>query len=173
MTIRKSLTAILAAGMLLSQSVRAAAAAPIQQKIMQQAPLQQQALIQQNYAAGAPNAKAVKPMAFGLITNSSQAAVAGAGGLSLVSSTIASTRAKKVGLSVVQLQYSKDNANWSTIRTDYNLFSYNASAHFENGKWYSSRGIGYYRFRVTHYASVNFQEQSLSPIVTNSVKLYY
>ena len=86
MTIRKSLTAILAAGMLLSQSVRAAAAAPIQDA--QKEILSQQALqYNQYYAAGPVNQKAIGLMAFGLIYESNAYVSVAPGGLYLTTRT--------------------------------------------------------------------------------------
>ena len=175
MTIRKTLTALLVTGVLLSQSVRAAAAAPGQQKMMQQAALQQQmSALQPNYAAGAPNAQAVRPMANDLLGTCQVKAAIGAGGLYLTSTTIATKKVSKVGLSSVVLQYSTNNADFTDATFYGGLYSTNASAHFENRRFYAStRGAGYYRFKVTHYARNGISSPQTVTQYTNSFWLYY
>ena len=174
MTIRKSLTAILAAGMLLSQSVRAAAGAPIQDA--QKQILSQQALQYNQYynAAGIANPKVIAPMAAGLLYEHTSFIRAGAGGVYLTSRTGSFSSMKKIGLKNVYLQYSRDNANWSDVRYVGTFLNSNSTFHaFTNKFITASNGAGYYRVKLTHTAYNNPFDPHDFEQYTNSVWLYY
>ena len=171
MTIRKTLTAFFAAGMLLSQPVRAAAAVPIREAALQQEVMQQQ--VMQYNAIGPVNQQNVL-MAFGLIYDYSVTARAGASGIYLTSRTCSRSPMKKIGLINIAIQYSTNNYSWTDVGYYSDILNSNSTLLSVTNKFYPVyNGAGYYRFRVTHYAYTNPLDPQKITQYSNSVKLYY
>lgn len=177
MTIRKTLTAILAAGMILVQPVRAAAAvsASVSQGYPAQQAYMQQQMLPEQYAINPANPRAgARLMAYGLLSNCRISARVGAGGVYMSSQTLSNSIVKKLGLKSVTLQYSPNNATWYDVTTVSNLLGSNTSAYFINDRWFpSTNGAGYYRFKATHIAYNNPLDPQTYLDYSNAVKLYY
>lgn len=173
MTIRKSLTAILAAGMLLSQSVRAAAAAPIQDA--QKEILSQQALqYNQYYAAGPVNQKAIGLMAFGLIYESNAYVSVAPGGLYLTTRTSSRNIVRRIGLTEVKLEYSPDgHSNWTTATNLGSFLNSNSSSHRITNRYIpATNGTGYYRINLKHTAYNNISDPQKIQYISEPKKIY-
>ncbi|MBR3447150.1 MAG: hypothetical protein IKH27_05045 [Oscillospiraceae bacterium] len=176
MTIRKSLTAILAAGMLLSQSVRAAAAAPIQQAPIQSNFQSQQVLQYNQYNAAVPANPRAAAMAYGHFYESTSSARIGAGGLYLTTRTGTFNIMRKIGLKSVTMEYSSNGVSgWRTVANYGEIVTYNSNSQRITNRFFSStNGAGYYRFKVIHIAyNSPFDYQESDPQYTAAFWLYY
>ncbi len=175
MTFRKTLAALLCAGAMFSQTVRAAAATniPVQKQYLPpqqyyaapQGPYQYDAALGQKEAAMA--AKAAD-----LITAYYDYLSVGNGCVNYAVNTTAASRMTWIGVKNITLQYSPNNVSWSNVqnigdRGNWNAYVYNGSFSFS-----TSRGVGYYRIKVTHYAYNLFKDQSIHTF-SNTVKIYY
>lgn len=175
MTFRKPLTAVLAAGVLLSQSVRAAAAAPIQQIPEKTEILQQKALQLNGNNPAAANPNVIVPMAYGLIYDYAVSVRAGAGGVYLTARTYSRSTMKKIGIKSITLQYSANGiSGWHDVAYYGDILNSNTTSMSITNRFYgTSNGAGYYRFKVRHYAYTNYFDPQEIDNVSNSVKLYY
>ena len=177
MTFRKTLAALLSAGAMFSQTVRAAAATniPVQKQYMPpqqyyaapQGPYQYDAALGQKEAAMAAKAS-------DLIINSDDSLSIGNGCVYYTTNTIAASRMTWIGVKNITLQYSPNNASgsWSNVQNIGDRGNWNAYSHYGSFSFSTSRGVGYYRIEVTHYAYNLFDHQSIHTF-SNTVKIYY
>ena len=178
MTIRKTLTAFIFAGVMLTQSVRADAATFSGQ--MQPTTSEPQTSVYQfNAGNNRPNAvngniNAVMPMAQGLIVDYSDSLRAGTGCVYLTSKTISNSTMRRIGMKEIALQYSSTGASYSDIAYLGDIQSSGSSMCAVYGKRINTlNGAGYYRVRLTHFAYSNPANPQSITIYTNAVKLYY
>ncbi len=174
MTIRKTLAALLCAGAMFSQTVRAAAATNI--------PVQKQYLPQQYYAAPqgpyqydaalGQREAAMAAKAADLITSYKDNLSVGNGCVYYSPRTTAASRMTWIGVKNITLQYSPNNASWSDVQNIGDRGNWNAYSHYGSFSFSTSRGVGYYRIDVTHYAYNLFKDQSIHTF-SNTVKIYY
>ena len=176
MTIRRTLAALLCAGAMLAQPVRAAAVTDIPEQKQYLSRPQSYAAYQrtdQFGAAGNPNAAAIAPKAVGEIIGYYDNLNAGIGCVYYYAETRSGSVMRRIGVKNVTLQYSANNASYDDVAY-YGDFYYNNSSFFSLSRSFPTvRGAGYYRIKATHFAYNNPANPQKITVYSSPVKIYY
>ena len=178
MTIRRTLAALLCAGAMLAQPVRAAAVTDIPEQKQYLSRPQSYAAYQrtdQFGAAGNPNAAAIAPKAVGDIIGYYDNLNAGIGCVYYYAETLCGSVMRRTGVKNVTLQYSPNpnNVTYADV-ANYGDFYNNNSSFFSLSRSFPTvRGAGYYRIKVTHFAYNNPAKPQNITIFSSPVKIYY